>query len=43
MCFSDSLPIPGGMCIAALPSGVNFRSPMVFLLIMSRPQKVKKM
>src|SRR5450759_2827972 len=27
--------------MAVLPSMVNFRSPMVFLLIMSKPQKVK--
>ena len=32
-----------GMCIAVLPSIVNFRSRFVFLLTMSRPQKVKKM
>jgi hypothetical protein len=29
------------MCVAVLPSGVNFRSPIVFLLIMSKPQNVK--
>src|SRR5665647_37982 len=29
------------MWVAVLPSMVNFRSPMVFLLIMSKPQKVK--
>jgi hypothetical protein len=29
------------MCVAVLPSIVNFRSPIVFLLIMSKPQKVK--
>ena len=34
-------PRPWGMCVAVLPSIVNFRSPMVFLLIMSKPQKVK--
>ena len=29
------------MCIAVLPTGVNFRSCMVDLLIMSKPQNVK--
>jgi hypothetical protein len=31
------------MCMAVLPSIVNFKRPLVFLLTMSRPQKVKKM
>lgn len=34
-------PRPWGMCVAVLPSIVNFRSPMVFLSIMSKPQSVK--
>jgi len=29
------------MCVAVLPSMVIFRSPMVFLLIMSKPQNTK--
>ena len=29
------------MWVAVLPSMVNFRSPMVFLLISSKPQNVK--
>ena len=36
-------PRPCGMCVAVLPSGVNLRSAIVFLLIMSKPQNVKNM
>ena len=36
-----SPPRPCGMWVAVLPSIVNFRSPIVFLLIMSKPQNVK--
>ena len=32
---------PCGLWAAVFPTGVNFRSPIVFLLIMSKPQNVK--
>jgi hypothetical protein len=38
-----SPPRPCGMCVAVLPSIVNFRSCMVFLFTRSKPQNVKKM
>ena len=33
--------IPMGMCVAVLPTGVNFRSCIRDLVIMSKPQNVK--
>ena len=48
MCVAKAC-IPGspmsavGMCVAGLPTGLNARWPIVFLLMMSKPQKVKNM
>jgi hypothetical protein len=36
------MPVRPGGCIAVLPTKVNLRSPNVALLIMSKPQNVKK-
>ncbi len=47
ICFVAICVMPGigvrpiGMCVAVLPTGVNFRSFIRDLVIMSKPQKVK--